>query len=204
MAAKAKKPPLTDAVLDAALHMAANGLWETVTPASLAPEAGYGVGEIAAVYPTRSHIVRGLVTRTTHQVLAQVKKVDPEDTAKDRLFELLMARFDHLNAHREGIKAILKESRKDPVVLACHGKAVNGAMTATLAAAGISVDGLEGMAKSRGLLAVYLSGLRAWMKDETGDMAPTMAALDKALTRADRVAQRIFMRDRRAKVEPED
>ena len=204
MAAKAKKPSLNDAVLDAALDMAANGLWDTVTPASLAPHTGYGVGEIAAHYPTRSDIVRGLVVRTTERVLSQVKKVDPEDTAKDRLFELLMARFDLLNAHRDGITAILKASRKDPVALACHGKAVNRAMTATLAAAGIAVDGLEGMAKSRGLLAVYLTGLRAWMKDETADMAPTMAALDKALTRADRVAQRMFTRGRGTKTDSDD
>ena len=204
MAGKAKKLPLEDAVLNAALKLAANGLWDTVTPAVLAPDAGYPVGEVAAAFPTRAAIIRGLVKRTTHSVLGQIKKLDPKDNAKDRLFELLMGRFDALQSDRDGITAILKATRKDPVALACHGKALNHAMTATLAAAGIPADGLEGMAKSRGLLAVYLSALRAWMTDDSQDMAPTMAALDKALTRADRVAKRLFERGRSSSSADED
>jgi hypothetical protein len=40
----------------------------------------------------------------------------------------------------------------------------------------------------KGLSAVYLHGLRAWFRDDSPDKAKTMAALDRALGQADRLA----------------
>jgi hypothetical protein len=58
---------------------------------------------------------------------------------------------------------------------------------AMLAAAGISADGLRGLVRIQGLKAIYLCTLRAWMRDDTADMANTMAALDGALRRAEQI-----------------
>jgi hypothetical protein len=41
----------------------------------------------------------------------------------------------------------------------------------------------------QGLGAVWLSALRAWEKNESEDLSATMAALDRALDQADRVAR---------------
>jgi hypothetical protein len=58
---------------------------------------------------------------------------------------------------------------------------------AMLAAAGISADGLCGLARIQGLKAIHLAALRAWMKDDSADLAATMAALDRALRQAERL-----------------
>jgi hypothetical protein len=39
----------------------------------------------------------------------------------------------------------------------------------------------------KGLGLVYLAALRAWFGDDSADLAPTMAALDKGLARAEAV-----------------
>ncbi len=53
-----------------------------------------------------------------------------------------------------------------------------------LQAAGVSTTGLRGELRVRGLIAVWLWTMRAFERDETEDLAPTMAALDIALGRA--------------------
>lgn len=57
-----------------------------------------------------------------------------------------------------------------------------------LGAAGVSTAGLRGELRVKGLCAVWLCAMRAWQRDETDDMSVTMAALDTALQRAERLA----------------
>jgi len=64
-------------------------------------------------------------------------------------------------------------------------------MGLALEAAGLSADGLSGLAARKGLAAVYLSTMRTWVKDDSDDMATTMAALDKALDRAENVVNTV-------------
>ena len=57
-----------------------------------------------------------------------------------------------------------------------------------LQAAGVSTSGPRGEVRLRGLLAVWLWGVRAWERDESEDLSGTMAAVDAALQRAEQIA----------------
>jgi hypothetical protein len=57
-----------------------------------------------------------------------------------------------------------------------------------LQAAGVSTVGLRGELRVRGLVGVWIWAMRAFARDQTEDLAPTMAALDKALSRANAAA----------------
>jgi hypothetical protein len=57
-----------------------------------------------------------------------------------------------------------------------------------LQAAGVPATGARGEVQVRGLLAVWLWGIRAWERDESDDLSGTMAAVDTALQRAEQVA----------------
>jgi hypothetical protein len=59
-----------------------------------------------------------------------------------------------------------------------------------LEAAGVSSTGLRGEMRKRGLALVWGYGVRAWVRDESADLAATMAAVDQALTQADALAAR--------------
>ena len=54
-----------------------------------------------------------------------------------------------------------------------------------LEAAGIESSSAAGYLRTKGLAAVWLRTLRVWGKDDTPDMARTMAALDADLRRAE-------------------
>jgi ubiquinone biosynthesis protein COQ9 len=51
----------------------------------------------------------------------------------------------------------------------------------------------------KGLSAIYLSAIRVWLRDDSEDMAKTMAHLDKQLARVDNLVGRLkSYRPRRA------
>ena len=52
-----------------------------------------------------------------------------------------------------------------------------------LEAAEVGTAGTSGFLRMNGLAGVWLMTIRAWMRDETADLGPTMAALDRRLRR---------------------
>ena len=122
---------------------------------------------------------------------------DPADSARDRLFDLLMRRFDALQAHRGGLTAIAGEMRRDPAGALTHLPQLERSMRWTLEAAGLQSDGLLGIARIRVLALLYLSVLRVWLRDDTPDMARTMKALDGRLAQLEQLANTFERRGRR-------
>ncbi len=185
----AKKPADPgDRIVDAALVLAAEGGWAGVTIAAAAEHAGVALGDALLFAPTRAHLLAKFLDRLDAANLKGVDASAGEGSARDRLFDVLMRRFDLLNQRRDAVRAVIAGVPRDPpsaAMLACR---VGRSAAALLGAAGISADGLIGFARIQGLKAVMACALRAWMNDDSADMAKTMAALDKALARAERIA----------------
>jgi hypothetical protein len=64
-------------------------------------------------------------------------------------------------------------------------------MAAMLETARISSSGMKGLIRTKGLAAIYLATLRVWLKDDSPDMAKTMASLDGYLRRVEGMAGRL-------------
>lgn len=172
------------ALIAAALTLAGDRGWRHVTVAAAARAAELPLSRARVRFPSRQRILMRLGELADEAVLAEVPD---EGTVRDRLFDLLMRRFDAFQAHRQGIVAILHALPFDPplaLLLAC---ATRRSMRWMLEAAGVSGHGCLGEAQVRGLVGVWLWGLRAWEKDDSEDLTATMAAVDTALARAERV-----------------
>lgn len=193
---KSSADPLTR-VLDAALAEAATVGWAQVSLEAVAQRAGLTLGAVLTLTPTKVCLVTRLIDRVDAAVLASVDGVDHSQPVKDRLFDLLMRRFDALQKDRAGILAVMRGVRRDPALAAAILCRASRSAAAMLNAAGVSTDGLIGLARIAGLKAVFLAALRAWRSDESSDMAKTMAVLDKALSRAEQAAN--FIAGRRTK-----
>ena len=109
-----------------------------------------------------------------------------EEGKRDRLFDILMRRFDAVSPYRPGLRALLAESRRDPGLVLCSAPRLLRSMAWSLEAAGIRTGGIVGTIRVKALAALYLSVMRVWVDDESPDMAGTMAALDGRLRRAER------------------
>ena len=188
----AKRP-----VIDAALDLAAEKGWRDLALADIAEAAGLSMAALYAQYPSKSAILSAHSREIDAAVLAETDSDRESESTKDRLFDLLMRRIDKLDAHKPGLLRIAEDTGRDPLSLVCSLANLDRSMAAMLEAAGLSTSGLRGVLRIKGLSAVYLAGLRAWFRDESPDKSKTMAALDRALGRAERMASGFNRRQKR-------
>lgn len=194
--AKSVGGTIMDGIADAVAAEAAAVGWRNVTMEAVADRAGLGLGEVLLHAPSKTHALCTIIDRIDARTLAPVKKIDPEDSVRDRLFEILMRRFDALNERRDEAKAVMRGVARDPAAALLVGCRLQRSFAAILAAAGVSTSGLVGLARIQGLKAVAAFALRAWMADDSTDMSKTMAALDRALGRAEKLAGMTSLRRR--------
>lgn len=185
-----EKSDIRTKIIEAALVCAAECDWRDVSMADIAAKADISIADLYAEFSSRGALLNGFGRMVDAGVLAGGAAAMDEPPA-DRLFDVLMRRFDILNRHREGVLSIVDASSRDPMMALCGAGQLRQSMSWMLEAAGLSSDGWRGMLRVKGLMAVYLYTLRAWMRDDSEDMAKTMAALDRALKQAGRFASGI-------------
>jgi hypothetical protein len=145
-----------DRLVDAALTLAAREGWRHI-----------GMAALAAFH------------RRVDQAALAIA-ADGTEPARDRLFDVLMRRFDALAPYRPALRSILRDSLGDPAAM-LGVRALLRSMGWMLEAAGISTAGLRGRLRSQLLAGLYLSVLRVFLDDDSTDLSRTMALLDQRL-----------------------
>ncbi|WP_170294739.1 TetR/AcrR family transcriptional regulator [Roseospira navarrensis] len=174
-------------LIDAALGLAAEDGWRRLTMAAIAERAGVPLNAALRVHGSRNEVLRAMGHHVDAAMLDEALTFTDQDGPRDRLFDMLMRRFDALSPWRAGLAAIIKDLPADPGTFVVSMQGVYHSMGLALEAASLPADGFGGLATRKGLAAVYLSTMRVWTEDDTEDLSRTMAALDKNLDRAESV-----------------
>lgn len=178
---------VADRLIEAALAISGERGWQALSLVDVARRAEVSLAECYRAFPDKAAVLHRLLAATDQAVLRDGPADDPEETARDRLFEVFMRRFDALQGRRAAIVTILRELPFDPLTAASLLPRLARSIVWMAETAGVPMTGVPGLIRVKVLGAVYLYALRVWVNDETADMAQTMAALDKALRRADRL-----------------
>lgn len=169
--------------------------WLDLSFAEIAEQAGVPIAEAHRIYPSKTAILLGLTRAVDERILNGLVAEPLEGSPKDRLFDLLMRRFDVLKADRGAYRRLMRQLPGTPGAFAALLCQLRRSLALTLETAGISASGLKGALRLKGLLAIYLTGLRAFATDESEDLAKTMAEIDKRLGQAERLSE--FVQRRR-------
>eukprot|EP01037_Dinobryon_pediforme_P033828 gene33828-39446_t len=104
----------------------------------------------------------------------------------------MMRRFDALVPYRQGLKGLRRSAMRDPLFALTLGRIAAGSQRWTLASAGLEPSGafaaVRGLARAQALVAVTARVMPVFLDDEEAGLPKTMAALDTALKRLDRMA----------------
>ena len=174
------------ALREALLRMVGAGGWRDLSYADIAKDAGLSLAAAYEAYPSKGSILTGIGRDIDARLFASLEDDPLDGSPKDRLFDLLMRRFDVLNEHREAYAALAWELPRTPVEAGCLALQLRRSLANMLEAAGLSASGLRGAFRIEGLGALYACALRVWLKDETADLSKTMAELDKRLGQVER------------------
>ncbi len=180
---------MDDAEFDAALVAAAFAQagetgWPGLSIVDVARGAGLPLDRARARFPGPGAVLQRFGVLADQAALADAAALG---TPRDRIFDLLMRRFDMLQQHRAGMLALLRALPLNPLLALTLGAATVRSMAWMLEAAGVSAAGLRGLIRSEALVGVWLYALRAWKDDESADLAGTMAAMDRGLDQAQRL-----------------
>lgn len=176
--------------LDAFLGLIAEKGFAAVSLRDVAQAAGLGFAELYRLHPDKISLVAAFMLRIDAEVLSGTPASgDPEETARDRLFDVMMRRYDALKSYRAALRAIRRAGTRDPVVALAMGPALRRSMAAMLEAASVPSEGLTGALRQNGLLAIHYAVSRVFDRDDTADLSKTMAALDSRLKMAEKWSQ---------------
>lgn len=171
----------------AALRIAAADGWEAATLDRIAEEAEITLEELQDMFASRMALLDSFIADIDHDMLGRAEESGRGDDARDRLFNVIMARYDALRPYRDAFTAIARGALRDLPTAWTLGWTTRRSLQWILAAAGISSTGIQGEMKVQAVGAVLVATFWTWSRDDSDDMGATMAAVDRALRGCERV-----------------
>lgn len=168
-------------IISAALDLAAQRPWRDVTILDIAEAAGLDLPAMRQEFPSKNAILSAFARAVDDVVMTKVPPRTPGQSPRDRVFDVIMARFDALTPYKTALKSIAAARPFD-------GELARRAMSSSawmLHTAGVPTDGAAGLARVTGLAAIYQRVLQTWLEDDDPGMGRTMATLDRQLKRGE-------------------
>ncbi len=125
-----------------------------------------------------------LITNYIDRRMQDNTSAAPDDSAADRLFEIMMARFDIFQEHRAAMTRLFREVPRDPSALATLMPCLHRSAGMIVAYGGSGKCPQLGRVVAGGVMAATA---RTWLDDASPDMSKTMAALSRHLARAQKI-----------------
>ena len=175
---------LDHALITGAFTVIEQSGWRGLSVAAAARAAGVPLERARSRFTGRLDLLRRFARLADEAALTGLAE---DSTPRDRLLGIVMSRIDALQAQRAGVVALLRHLQRDPVTAAALLGPALTSMRWMLDGAGIDTGSALGHLRVKAMLGVWLVTLKAWIDDATEDLSPTMAALDRALERAEQL-----------------
>jgi AcrR family transcriptional regulator len=182
-------PPLSDRdkIIDAFMTLLAEKAIETIEYAEIAKRSGVTLSALRNEFDSKLSIFAAYVKAVDRKVLEGSDADMADEPPRERLFDVLMRRLEELSPDRAAIRSLMRSARRHPALsLALNGLAVKSQQW-MLTAAHINAAGPQGVVRAQGLALLFAGVLPTFVDDED-EGSKTMAALDRALGRGERLA----------------
>jgi len=171
----------------AALDLAKERNWGDISLADIAQAANLSLADLRREFSCKTDIIRAFQSEVDAEILARARPAGDAQSPRDRLFDIVMTRFELMQPYKPALRRIsayLCCRPGDAATLLCSSLASQYWM---LAGAGAKLDGPGGALRVTGLAAVYGKVFQVWLDDASPSLDKTMAALDKRLAKGERM-----------------
>jgi ubiquinone biosynthesis protein COQ9 len=173
-----------DRIVVAALRLAEQQGWRDLSLGEIAREAKIPLAEMRREFQSKGQILAAF-SRAADQAVLEKFAAPASGEGRDRLFDVLMTRFEIMQPYKAAIRRIRDDLGWSLGEALAQFRPALKSQYWMLAAAGISGEGGRGMLRINGLLAIYGRVFNIWLDDDDPGLARTMAALDKRLRRGE-------------------
>jgi AcrR family transcriptional regulator len=192
-APQGQMPPqdLREKIIDALMGLASERSWDMISLSDVAVRAGVSLAQFRDAYPSKGAVLAGFSRRIDKIVMDATTADLAQESDKDRLFDVLMRRFDAMAPYKKALLGVNDWAMHDPAALPNLNQLALNSLRFMMEAAGLNSEGPLGALKLQGLALSWTHVFHVWLTDDTADLATTMAALDKELTRGESVVARV-------------
>ena len=179
--AAAAKPreDLRPVIMRAAMVVAGRDGWTAASPAAIAAEAGLSVSDVTALYADIWEILPDVLDDIEDRTEDTVRDY-LSDSWRDNLHEILMTRFDFAQDYRAALTSLPAFAARHPRHSRKFVRRLYDTLHRMLLLSRMDDDRVTPPAIGAFSL-IYVSLVDRWSKDDSADMSPTMAAIDKRL-----------------------
>jgi AcrR family transcriptional regulator len=170
-----------------AFDLATERGWGDISLTDIAQAANLDLSDLRREFSCKSDIIRAFQKEVDAEVLARARPAGEAQTPRDRLFDVIMTRFEVMQPYKPALKRISSYLCCRPgeaATLLCSSLASQYWM---LAGSGAKLDGPGGALRVAGLAAIYGKVFQVWLGDPSPSHDKTMAALDQRLARGERM-----------------
>jgi len=128
-------------------------------------------------------LLRNINAYFDHVLSLDVEGIE-QSNRKDMIFEVMMMRFDILQNNRKALQSIFNSFKSKPQELIFLLPYLLNSMILMANYANISVRGLRGQLRLKGILIIYCSTFLIWLQDDSPSLDKTMTSLDSNLDKA--------------------
>jgi ubiquinone biosynthesis protein COQ9 len=171
----------------AAFELAKERRWGDISLADIAQSANLSLADLRREFSCKTDILRAFQSEVDAEVLAKARSAGEARSPRDRLFDVVMTRFEVMQPYKPALRRIASHLCCRPGEAATLFCASLASQYWMLAAAGAKLDGPAGALRVAGLTALYGKVFQVWLDDPSPSLDKTMAALDKRLARGERV-----------------
>ncbi|MEL7541236.1 MAG: hypothetical protein AAGJ51_10065 [Pseudomonadota bacterium] len=193
---------IIDKGVEAALQLAETEKWSAITLAAIAAEAGLSLSDFHK--HADKDALSAAVERRFDAGMSE-GSFDTGETARTRLFDVIMMRFETMEDVRDGAMSFLRWRDRSLDGLGLRLK--NRAATAKWALTCAGLDGSNAIPRGVQVTALawaIAQAERAWRQETSADLSRTMAALDAELIKLEERAEWLKGRGKRtSQSEPE-
>ena len=168
-------------IIAATMRLAAERPWDDVLMKDIAEAAAIDLAALRREFPSKTAILSAFSRAVDDAVLSSAPKFTGSENARDRIFDVVMARLDVLVPYKEALRNIAAARPFDMELV----RRTMASQAWMLHAAGVRTDGVLGTSRVTGLASVYASVMQTWLDDADPGSARTMAALDRRLKRGE-------------------
>ena len=161
----------------AAMRLAERKAWRDVSMLDIADESGIQLAGVFKEFSSKTQVLAAFARMADEAVLRRIERREANESPRERLFDVLMTRFELMLPYRAALKQIVASRMFAPELL----RTFMTSQQWMLAAAGVPSDGLSGALRGTGLASVYARVFQVWLEDDDPGLARTMAVLDRRL-----------------------
>jgi len=166
--------------------------WDKFSIEKLSTIENIPVRDLKVFFKCKYSIVDKFSKMIDKNIESKLRLEDFKDSSKkDILFELIMMRFDEMEEFKGSLSKILDVSKKQPLLASIITKNVMNTMDFFLELSNSYSNYAFDVLKKNFLFLIYSITFKTWLSDNTEDLSKTMAELDKLLSTAENVQQKV-------------